>query len=113
MTSFLDGFISSFKPDVSQPKVKISGMMLELMALPPPPAPSPDSTGGSAPSGSCFTVSDFTVSNKSSKKEDGDDDDGAPAPRSMKLSSYPVLVSLIDALVKQLSATVNMTGPSS
>ena len=117
MTSFLDGFISSFNPDVSQPKVKISGMMLELMAPPPTPppsrAPSPDSTGGSAPSGSCFTVSDFTVSNKSSKKEDVDDDDGAPAPRSMKLSSYPVLVLLIDALVKQLSATVNMTGPSS
>ena len=69
MTSFLDGFISSFKPVVSELKVKISGMMLELIK--PAPAPGPSSPGCDlAPSGSCLTVSDFTVSNKSSKKED-------------------------------------------
>ena len=96
LTSFLDGFISSFKPDVSEPKVKISGMMLELIK--PACDPSPDSNGSSAPSGSCFTESAFTVSNKSSKKEDCGA--GAAASRFMTLSSYPVLVFLIDGLVK-------------
>ena len=68
VTSFLDGFISSFKPEVSELKVKISGMMLELIraAL----GPSSDSSCNSAPSGSWFTVSALTVSNKSSKRED-------------------------------------------
>ena len=96
MTSFLDGFISSFKPDVFELNVKISGMMLELIN--PAGAPSPDSNCNSDLSGSCLTVSAFTVSNKSSKKEDRVSDPacgGAASSIYMKLSSYPVLVLLI------------------
>ena len=96
LTSFLDGFISSFKPEVSELNLKISGMMLELIN--PAGAPPPDFNCNSDLSGSCLTVSAFTVSNKSSKKEDCGA--GAAASRFMTLSSYPVLVLLIDGLVK-------------